>query len=71
LAKKDNPGDYKANLQEHIDHTVANLHEAETYLDEHASEISADKKYVIEAKNYRREDSIKGFKASKKDEVQH
>jgi len=69
LAKTDNPADYKAHLQEHIDHTVANLHEAEDYLDEHAGEITAGKKQVIEAKNDRREKSINGFMAGKKDET--
>ena len=70
MAKSDNPSDYEAHLQEHIDHTVANLHEAENYLDEHASEITAGKKQVIEAKNDRREESIKGFMAGKEDEAQ-
>lgn len=51
----------KAHLQEHIQHTVANLHEAENYLDEHSGEISEGMKKVIEAKNKRREESINGF----------
>ena len=70
MAKTDNPVGYEAHLQEHIDHTVANLHEAEGYLAEHAGEITAGKKQVIEAKNDRREESIKGFMAGKKDETQ-
>ena len=70
MAKTDNPADYEAHLQEHIDHTVANLHEAEDYLDEHSANITAGKKQVIEAENDRREESIKGFMAAKKDEVQ-
>jgi len=67
LSKKDNPSEYKANIKENIDHTVANLHEAEAYLYEQSSEITEDKKQVIEAKNFRREDSIKGSIAAKKD----
>jgi len=68
LSKKDNPSEYKAHLKENIDHTVANLHEAENYLNEQSSEITADKKQVIEAKNARREESIKDFIAAKKEE---
>lgn len=71
LAKPDNRADNEARLQENIDHTVANLREAEDYLDEHAEEISADEKHGIEAKNERRKDSIDGFAAEKKDEAQH
>lgn len=69
MAKTDNRADYETHLQEHIDHTVANLQEAEDYLDEHSGEITAGKKQVIEAKNDRRVESIKGFMAGKKDEV--
>lgn len=70
MAKTDNRADYEAHLQEHIDHTVANLQEAEDYLDEHAGELTAGKKHVIEAKNARRKESIEGFIAGKKIEPQ-
>ena len=70
MAKTDNRADYEAHLQEHIDHTVTNLQEAEDYLDEHAGEITAGKKQVIESKNDRRKESIKGFIAGKNDEAQ-
>ena len=70
MAKPDNRADNEAHLQEHIDHTIANLHEAEDYLDEHASEITADEKQIIKAKNDRRKESIKSFMAEKKDESQ-
>ena len=69
MAKPDNRADNEVHLQEHIDHTLANLHEAEDYLDEHADEITADEKQGIEAKNDRREESIKGF-ASKINQIQ-
>ena len=69
LAKPDNRADNEAHLQDHIDHTFANFREAEDYLDEHADEITADEKKAIEAKNDRREASIKGFIAEKKDEA--
>jgi len=71
LAKPDNRADNEAHLQEHIDNTVANLQEAEDYLDEHAGEITADEKQVIKAKNDRRKESINGFVAEKKDEARH
>ncbi|MDR3539594.1 MAG: small acid-soluble spore protein Tlp [Desulfosporosinus sp.] len=61
----------KAHLQDHIDHTAANLHEAEGYLDEHANEITASKKQAIEASNDRREESIKGFAAKINHEAQN
>ncbi|HTG67813.1 MAG TPA: small acid-soluble spore protein Tlp [Candidatus Udaeobacter sp.] len=70
MAKPDNRADNEERLQSHIDHTVANLQEAEDYLDEHASEISADEKQSIEAKNERRKVSIEGFAEEKKDEAQ-
>jgi len=71
LAKPDNRADNEAHLQKHIDHTIANLHEAEEYLDEHADEITADEKDAIEAKNDRRRGSIDSFIAEKRDEASH
>jgi len=70
LAKPDNRADNEAHLQDHIDHTFANLREAEDYLDEHAGEITSAEKQAIEAKNDRRKESINGFIAEKKDEAQ-
>lgn len=70
MAKPDNRADNEAHLQEHIDDTTANLREAEDYLDEHASEISADEKQAIEAKNERRKQSIESFAEEKQDEAQ-
>ena len=69
MAKPDNRADNEAHLQEHIDHTVANLQDAEDYLDEHAGEITADEKQAIEAKNDRRKESINGFVGELKDEA--
>jgi small acid-soluble spore protein (thioredoxin-like protein) len=68
MAKPDNRADNEEHLQDHIDHTVANLHEAEDYLDEHADEISSEDKQNIEAKNERRKESIEGFAREKRDE---
>lgn len=70
MAKPDNRADNEAHLQEHIDHTLENLHEAEDYLDEHAEEISADEKQSIQQKNERRKASIDAFAKEKRDEAQ-
>ena len=69
LAKPDNRADNEVHLQNHIDHTLANLREAEDYLDDHADEIPDDEKQAIEAKNDRRKSSINAFIAEKKDEA--
>nr|WP_041275939.1 small acid-soluble spore protein Tlp [Desulfosporosinus acidiphilus] len=70
MAKPDNRADNDVHLQEHINHTLAKLHAAEDYLDEHAEELSAKDREDIEAKNERRKESIKAFIAEKKDESQ-
>ena len=70
MVKPDNRSDNEVHLQQHIDHTIVNLREAEDYLDEHAQEISAEEKHKVEAKNDRRKESIKGFIAEKRDEAQ-
>lgn len=70
MAKPDNRADNAERLQEHIDHTIANLREAEDYLDEHAEELTADEQKTIAAKNARRKESIKSFIAEKRDESQ-
>lgn len=69
MAKPDNRADNAAHLQKHIDHTIANLHEAEEYLDEHANEIPVKEKRQIETKNERRKDSINSFIDEKRDET--
>jgi small acid-soluble spore protein (thioredoxin-like protein) len=70
LAKPDNRADNEVHLQQHIDHTIANLREAEDYLDEHAEELAPDEIQRIKAKNKRRKESIRNFIAEKKDEAQ-
>ncbi|CAM4132767.1 small acid-soluble spore protein Tlp [Paenibacillus alkaliterrae] len=70
MAKPDNRADNAVHLKQHINNTEANLKEAEDYLDEHASEISADEKQSIESKNERRKQSIDGFEAELQDETQ-
>jgi len=70
LAKPDNRADNEVHLQQHIDNTIANLREAEEYLDEHADELAPEEIQRIKAKNERRRESIKNFIAEKKDEAQ-
>lgn len=69
MAKPDNRADNEAHLQEHIDNTIANIEEAEDYLDEHSSELTADEKQTIEDKNDRRRASIDSFIVEKRDEA--
>lgn len=69
MAKLDDRSDNEERLQDHIDHTFANLRESERYLDEHADEISDDERQAIEAKNVRREASLKDLIAEKRDEA--
>ncbi|MDO7908071.1 small acid-soluble spore protein Tlp [Paenibacillus sp. JX-17] len=71
MAKPDNRQDNVAHLQKSIQNTIHNLNEAEAYLDEHADEISAQERSQIEAKNERRQDSIRGFRSEVKDEAEH
>jgi len=70
LAKPDNRKDNATHLQSHINNTIASLHEAQNYLDEHAEEISATEKQTIKAKNERRKQSVEGFKEELQDETQ-
>ena len=69
MVRLDNRSDNEGHLQDRIDHTFANLREAEDYLDEHADEITSDEKQSIEAKNDRRKASIKDLIKEKKDEA--
>lgn len=70
MAKPDNRADNEVHLQQHIDHTLANAHEAKDYLEEHAQELTPNEQQNIEAKNKRRKESVKSFIAEKRDEAQ-
>ncbi|OPX86152.1 MAG: Small, acid-soluble spore protein Tlp [Pelotomaculum sp. PtaB.Bin104] len=70
MAKPDNRADNEVHLQQHVDHTIGNLHEAKDYLEEHADELTPDEKQNIKAKNARRKESMKSFIAEKRDEAQ-
>ncbi|PYI55903.1 small acid-soluble spore protein Tlp [Paenibacillus flagellatus] len=69
MAKPDDRSDNVEKLQEMVQDTIGNLEEAESYLDEHADEISATEKSDIEAKNERRRESISGFRSEIRDEA--
>lgn len=69
MAKPDDRSDNEERIQDHINHTFANLRESEHYLDEHSDEISDAERQAIEAKNDRRKESIDYFVAEKKDEA--
>ena len=69
VAKPDNRADNEVHLQQHIDHTIVNRHEAEAYLDAHGDEIPANQKKALEQKNQRRAASVNSFIAEKKDEA--
>lgn len=69
MSKPDNRADNEVHLQNSIDHTFANLREAEDYLELHADEIPAEQKQAIESKNERRKESISAFIKEKKDEA--
>ncbi|OKP99586.1 small acid-soluble spore protein Tlp [Paenibacillus sp. P46E] len=71
MAKPDNRADNVEHLQQSIQHTMQNLHEAEDYLNEFSSEISSKEREQIEAKNERRKESINGFREEVKDEAAH
>jgi small acid-soluble spore protein (thioredoxin-like protein) len=69
MAKPDNRSDNVDHLQEHVQNTIDNLEEAESYLDEHAEEISPEEASAIRNKNENRRESIKGFRSEIKDEA--
>ncbi|MEA4899990.1 small acid-soluble spore protein Tlp [Desulfitobacterium sp.] len=70
MAKPDNRADNEIHLQQHINHTLDNLHEAEEYLEEYSDEITSKEKRDIEVKNEHRKESINAFIDEKRDESQ-
>lgn len=69
MAKPDNRADNVEHLQQNIQNTLQNLHEAEGYLNEFSSEISNEERKQIEEKNNRRKQSIRSFREEVKDEA--
>jgi small acid-soluble spore protein (thioredoxin-like protein) len=71
MAKPDNRADNVEHLQQSIQNTEHNLHEAEDYLNEFSSEISSREREQIEEKNERRKRSMEAFRSEVKDEAAH
>lgn len=69
MAKPDNRADNVEKLQEKVQNTVHNLHEAEEYLEEFGAEITEQEKQDIIKKNENRRESIEGFREEIKDEA--
>jgi small acid-soluble spore protein (thioredoxin-like protein) len=69
MAKPDNRADNVEHLQEHVQNTIGNLKEAESYMDEHADEISSEELNQIAEKNQNRRESISAFREEIKDEA--
>ena len=69
MPKPDDRSDNVERLQEAVQNTIQNLHEAEEYLEEFGEEIPASEKNQIMEKNERRNHSINGFRAEIKDEA--
>lgn len=68
MAKPDNRSDNVEHLQEHVQNTIDNLEEAESYLNKHGEEISSHEQQEIEQKNENRKESIQGFREEIKEE---
>jgi len=71
MAKPDDRSDNVERIANDINHTMANLREAEDFVNAHGNEISAKDCRDIEQKNERRERAIEGFREEIKDEVQY
>ncbi|WNQ09146.1 small acid-soluble spore protein Tlp [Paenibacillus aurantius] len=69
MAKPDNRADNVEHLQEHIQNTIDNLEESESYLNEHADEISSEERETLQNKNDRRRESLAAFREEVKDEA--
>lgn len=69
MAKPDDRSDNAEKLQNMKQNTIGNLEEAESYLEEHADEISATERQDIEQKNENRRASISGFQSEMEDEM--
>lgn len=69
MAKPDDRSDNVDKLQEAVQNTVENFHEAKEYLDEHADEISGEESSRIREKNENRKHSIRGMREEIKDEA--
>jgi small acid-soluble spore protein (thioredoxin-like protein) len=69
MAKPDDRSDNVEKLQEAVQNTIGNLEESESYLDEHAEEISSEEEEILTNKNENRRDAISGLREEIKDEA--
>lgn len=69
MAKPDNRADNVQKLQHAVQNTQRNLEEAESYLTEHAAEISETERSGIEAKNEHRRESMQSMRSEISDEA--
>jgi small acid-soluble spore protein (thioredoxin-like protein) len=69
LAKPDDRSDNVEKLQETVQNTIDNLEESESYLDEHAEELSPEEVQTLTNKNENRRDAIPGLRSEIKDEA--
>ncbi|WP_166242100.1 small acid-soluble spore protein Tlp [Paenibacillus turpanensis] len=69
MAKPDNRADNVEKMQEMIQHTQENMHEAQEYLNEFGDEMTAEQRGNMEEKNERRRASIEKFREEIKDEA--
>jgi small acid-soluble spore protein (thioredoxin-like protein) len=69
MAKPDDRSDNIEKLQNAIENTMQNMSEASSLLKEHSGEMRVEDQEDIRAKNRRREDAIRGFRAEIQDEA--
>lgn len=68
MAKPDDRSNNAARIRNAIENTESGLQEAQSYLDEHAEEISPQELSDIKRKNQHRQAAIEGFQHEVKDE---
>jgi small acid-soluble spore protein (thioredoxin-like protein) len=71
MAKPDNREDNVENLQSSINNTIESMNETNHYLNENADEIDNKEKQSLEAKNERRNESLKAFRSEIEDESEY
>ncbi|WP_421617772.1 small acid-soluble spore protein Tlp [Brevibacillus sp. TJ4] len=69
MAKPDDRSDNAKKLRKMVNNTRENMAESQSYLAEHADEISAVERETLEAKNQRRKQSIEAFQEEIQDET--
>lgn len=69
MAKPDDRSDNVEKLQETVQNTKENLEESESYLDEHAEELSPEEVEALNNKNENRRNAIPGLQSEIKDEA--